>query len=757
MLIVDKQSELMFLRRWDTPDVLRRFRFPKRRQGAEELCCLLENSKPPRGEDVILHVLRAFRQLRSAIPVRDPRQSIIVLNAFLVGTEAARLGVLDEEVWLGSRTVGDALDALQDTPYALSGEPRVEDTVRGTGIGNLLRHFTEPEPTTGLRLEPGLLLRHAAGQLYQEAHLLIETEHRQLSLPGLASDEMPRGVLQRDVRFTPVALARTLVQQSLDALPERVFDHSKLVILDPACGSGVFLQEALRELQARSYTGTVVLKGFDISPVSCEIARFCLGRSKLDAMGSAMDVKVEVHECDGLAEDWGHPDLVLMNPPFIPWDRMNGEQQRIVSSRLGRLKTGRVDMAMAFVWRGAEALREGAVMASVLPAALLETNSGEKWREALADRGSLRLLGRFRGYGFFRSSMVEPAFLVLARPTGREPQAHQHIRVVIADEGAEGAAMRGLRRHRDLDVPEVAETWEVFDVASGAVAPASWLPRSGRYLRLIEKLSAFGMPRVRELFHVRQGIRTGRNPAFVLKAEDLARLPTGEQGFFRPVADIEEGRSVSQRFVFYPYDDNGPLLNTEQEVQDRVLTYYEQWLAPAKHDLMQRRRVDPARWWELLHERTWQRSRRPKIVTKYFGQRGSFAFDDRGEYVVLQGYAWLWRRESLGDEPHFTDTPLPWAYLALLNSPVFESILACFCPRVKGGQFNLSTRFIGPVPLPDLWDDHTVSADTVQRLAELGQLIHRGNMPDPAALDSAAAPFYGLSGSDARAVRIPRN
>ena len=121
----------------------------------------------------------------------------------------------------------------------------------------------------------------------------------------------------------------------------------------------------------------------------------------------------------------------------------------------------------------------------------------------------------------------------------------------------------------------------------------------------------------------------------------------------------------------------------------------------------------------------------PRLVTTYFGRRGSFAFDAKGEYVVLQGYGWGWKGyDDDQDNPEvapFERSPLPWAYLALLNSDVFEVFTEYFCPRVRGGQFNLSDRFIARAFLPDLSDETYQMDDTVTALAEIGRKIHDGH------------------------------
>ena len=234
--------------------------------------------------------------------------------------------------------------------------------VRETILDDVLfRYFLLPEPTTGCRLAPDMLLRHASGQLYQEAHLRLEREFRQGFLPGLASDAPTGGLLTKDVRLTPSALARALVEQAIAAIGRGTTAEQpeELDILDPACGSGVFLQEALRALVARGYSGTLTLRGFDASPVSCEISKFCLERVKRDLPTARVSIDIRKVD-DSLQEDWGAPDLILMNPPFVPWERMPPAGQEVVNHELGDLAKFRADLAMAFIWKGVKALSPNA-------------------------------------------------------------------------------------------------------------------------------------------------------------------------------------------------------------------------------------------------------------------------------------------------------------------------------------------------------------------------------------------------------------
>ena len=248
-----------------------------------------EKAPAPRAEDVILFALARFRLVRNSLPSSDGLDSIKVFNLLLAGAEAVCAGQIAEEDWLKCRKVGDAIEHVAGGGGSTTALNDLSKPIRETILDDVLfSHFLLPEPTTGCRLAPDMLLRHASGQLYQEAHWRLEQEFRQVFLPGMASDARTGGLLRKDVRFTPPALARALVERALAAigLGTAAEQPQELDILDPACGSGVFLQEALRELAARGYSGTLTLRGFDSSPISCEISKFCLERVKRDLPAS---------------------------------------------------------------------------------------------------------------------------------------------------------------------------------------------------------------------------------------------------------------------------------------------------------------------------------------------------------------------------------------------------------------------------------------------------------------------------------------
>lgn len=236
------------------------------------------------------------------------------------------------------------------------------------------------------------------------------------------------------------------------------------------------------------------------------------------------------------------------------------------------------------------------------------------------------------------------------------------------------------------------------------------------------------LPRVRDLFEVTYGVRTGLNDAFLITKDSWLNLPDNERGFFRNAIvnkSIRDGFLSDIIFCFYPYGKYRIL--SEDDLLKKVPTFFKR-LQRYQSRLAKRPDVAPEKWWELNRPREdWQIRVEPKIVSTYFGRAGSFAWDVTGTFLVVQGWAWLPRSKPLTSK-------VGLAYIALLNSPMFSELLSAVSNNVGGGQWDLSARFVNKVAIPDLnssgFDPHLLS-----RLTDAGTCICRGDIVPDAILN----------------------
>jgi hypothetical protein len=735
-VIADKRQDMVYLRRWDAPTNIRQFQVPRQEQAAIDLLHILQSVEPLQVPDVIQHVLHAFRLIRETKACSDALWAVRVLNSLLLAADGVRRGRIDRRELERASTIGGAIKTLGPRARSLAEVDKLPRGIRDQDLGVLGQYFLQPDSRTGLQLYPDLLFRHASSKLYQEAHLELERRPQQLAFPGMGSTAEPRGSLRRDVRFTPANLARALAQQAVQALSKL---PDRIVVLDPACGSGIFLQECLRELDSRDYRGLARILGYDISAVSTCMSRFCLKHAVSDLSGFKADVEVE--KANSLRRDWPATDLILMNPPFIPLTDLDADQRQEVIDTLGDMNTGRVDIAMAFVLKAVQSLRPGGVLGCVLPGSVLYGDSGLKWRERLQQDMDIILMGRFEGYRYFPTSLVETCFLILRRKAERL-RTLPAVEILIAEEGTEDAALRALRLPEE-DPRRSTGGVEVFPIDPKDTTADSWRPLRRAVYECRRELLSRGLPRIDSLFLIHQGARTGDNDAFIISADVYAGLKS-ERQYFRPAAGgetIRRGQFLRTQYVFYPYGPDGLLLQTEEELKQRVPQYFKRWLQPRRKQLEQRAKITC--WWGLTWPRPWQFRKSPRLVSAYFGASGSFAFDTAGEYAVVNGFSWEWRKPS-PEGGGFATTRLPWAYLALLNSSIFERMLSWFSIPLQGGQLRLEARFLSRIPMPDLTSGDAPT-DLVQELVNLGQMICRGKLEDVRnRLDHAAATAWGV-------------
>jgi adenine-specific DNA-methyltransferase len=743
-VIIDESRDVCLIRRWDAPSSLQEHPIPDATQ-ATQLPQRFQCLEHPELPTVVDRSLQAFRFVRNGIEELRGTDidAIRVFNCLLMWAEVSK----GQSAVSSSTDLATAVSYLSEHALLNYHPEDFSQSVRAYRLSEAVDLLLKGKKNEPYFLDTDLLIRHAGGTLFQEAHIEIEKSslpHRQptLFLELWASDEPRHGKAKRDAHFTPPTLARLLVEQSLAELTRiKGSLPTAISVLDPACGSGVFFIETIRELSG----GTVAsldMHGFDNTTISRIMSEFSLQRTIEDySSGKAV---FEIFQGDSLQVlKWGEPSIILMNPPFSSWSSMSRNERAAVKATLGNWYSGHSDSALAFLAKAVRSLRPGSVLGSVVPAALLESKAAEKFRRSILASSdiSIRLIGRFRGYGYFRDAIVEPAFIVLSR-NQRKPG--DKIRFLLAESGHEDKSIRASRNNEWTNDVE-GDGFELFSATYDAISPISWMPRPRRGDKLLRGLSAKDtISTVGKLFDTNLGVRPGLKRAFLVPASSLKRLaPTAnERRYFRPVADtISNAKIIPDTYIFYPYGNDGKLtIKSEADLSRAVPVFYRECLLADRDNLAARRSQRNRHWWELVEPRpTWQGRREPKIVSQAFGKQGGFAFDDTGECVVVQGVAWLIIDHDL------VTTDLPWAYVALLNSEIFERIIGFYCPRVGGGQYEVYPKYVDQLPIPDLKKS---DARTKSFLAKTGREMASGGQIDQHALNRITCAAYGTAEID---------
>ena len=257
--------------------------------------------------------------------------------------------------------------------------------------------------------------------------------------------------------YTPMFLADTVISQVWDTLSDTTKETGHF--LDPACGSGVFLVRSFQRL-CEHWRGTRKsgkirwdsllgilsrLHGWDIDSRAVRVAVFSLYIALLEEV-SPPDIRRLIRRGRRLPALWGknlrrrdffkiqadevQADVLIGNPPWLSRSGEDGEDRSSVKwCHDERLLIPGKEEAWAFVWKSLRHLREGGIVAFLLPAMAFLHNHA---KNAVAARNRLlrdvRIL-RIINFADLRFQLFEgavrPAALIIFGPSDRKAPAYR--------------------------------------------------------------------------------------------------------------------------------------------------------------------------------------------------------------------------------------------------------------------------------------------------------------------------------------------
>ncbi|UHC14460.1 N-6 DNA methylase [Methylobacterium currus] len=662
----------------------------------------LRNDKVDGSKSIIEHSIDLFRSIRNLVH-KARIEDEASMSAYL-----AILGALSK----GIEPYGANLRDVAQIFSLPRGATDIVAELPQPALSNIINSFSFPSMgNKNISTLPALALRHASGSIFQEAHhhLVGGPPIDMFDYVGPArAAKPPRSV----VHFTPPSLARALCEQALIALGD-LQQRKQLIVADFACGSGAFLIEALRALERMNYRGRIILIGRDISHTAVDMARFVIRIAAEEWPGKGR-VHLDLEVSDSLRRNENiTADVIVMNPPFAQWQNMSEVEREMFTTEVRGESIGRPDLSMVFVLRALNHLGKNGAMAVLLPASVIEARSGAHWRNRISERSSIYLTAIFDNQRLFSHALVRVGALVLTRRDSRE---RTDLRAGNGPEDA-GDALRALRRGRDDVGGSPRSTFTIRRTRQDSAA-AGW-SRSASSGELSKRAISSGLPTVSSMFSIQQGIRTGENAAFVITDKHLFALPSSERLYFRLAITsrgISEGRITKYSNVFYPYNMSSRLISSEEELKDKMPNYYNH-LLKFKSKLLNRRGRNK-NWWELSERRRELERDQPVFVSKYWAGPGGFVAKTDVNSVVLQGFGWTAigeYKEKIGS--NFADQDISAAYLAILNSRTFFSLVAEHAPPTGGGQLDMSRRYLERVPIVDLVHSYEKKLPVIAELA----------------------------------------
>jgi len=490
-----------------------------------------------------------------------------------------------------------------------------------------------------------------------------------------------------------------------------------LRIVDPACGSGVFLVMAFDFLKAEltrvnekvaaleGKTGHIDdlidpdseilsnnLFGVDVNAESVEITKLSLW-IKTARRGKALDsLSRNIRVGDSLIEDgnfayldhafsWnaafahvfaeGGFDVVLGNPPYVRMEFLKALKLHMETRY--EVVSDRADLYYYFYERGLRLLKPGGRLGYISSNTFFKTGSGRPLREYLLREATIESVVDFGDLQLFEGVTTYPAIVILKR--GPAPNDHQ------------------LRFWKVDAVPDTnfLASWEagLGPYPQAALGAGSWELEKPALRALREKIRT-GRKTLKEVYgSPLYGIKTGLNAAFVIDTPTKERLCAQDPRSAELLKPFLEGKDLKRwraeprgRWLIY-IPKNRIDIENYPAIRD--------WLSPFKDRL--EKRATKQEWFELQQAQEAYASRFAalKISYPHFNAERNFSFEPRGAFSNDKSYM-----VSSGD----------LALLSLLNSRVIWFLLSSMSPPVRGSYHELRVQYVEKMPIPS-WSEGT--------------------------------------------------
>lgn len=532
------------------------------------------------------------------------------------------------------------------------------------------------------------------------------------------------------VVYTPlhlVGLVLDLAQYS-DASP--LHAHR---LLDPACGAGAFLAEAVVRLAASLQAGGVELASRAGGAAFLEAVERCLFGVDIDPFARSMTIDAvrgavsseirqpipegffdaNVIETDFLDADdlsrWSASfDFVVGNPPYVSNTRIPVAARERLRSTF-ESAVGRLDLYTLFMERGLELLRPGGRLAFITPNKFLANLTSRPLRRLILRESVVHCVANFRSHKVFEDAATVPCVTVLEKAG-----ADRTVRFLECSV-APRAPMVVIQSEWDHpQPPKDGAPWRFLSPETSDLVRRlrSDHPRLGSQAR---RISA--------------GIATGRDGIFVLPRDEAAYIETAVRHPAVRGRDLGPSRLSDPGLdILVPYlpDSYGRPRLVDLDEYPGLRSYLE----PHRRDLEARHCV--RKWgkaWYDLHD-PWSEdvTGATKILVPDVADHNRFVLD-RGRFCPLHSAYFIVPTEV---DPDFLT--------ALLNSTPFEFLVRVTAPTVKDGFSRYRKQFLEDLPVP------AAPPEALEKVVSLSG-ASRG------ALDLAVTRLLGLDERDLQAMR----
>ena len=551
-------------------------------------------------------------------------------------------------------------------------------------------------------------------------------------------------------------------QRLLDQLQQYRNWLLQITILDPACGSGAFLNAALQflmaehklidEMEAKVAGSAIVfqdvensilehnLYGVDINEESVEIAQLALWlrtakpHRKLNSLNQNIKCGNSLISDPAIAGekafDWqkefpqvfenGGFDVVIGNPPYVQLQSM-GEMSDVYAKCGFETYNKSADLYCLFTEQGYKLLKPGGMQSFIMPNKWMLVAYGKELRKFFS-KTDLQQIINFGDIQFFDEATIYVCIFVTRKPYLTKCQTLCEVQAL---------SLNPKNYHGDFlhEVPDQLTAYpaEIF-------GEAEWIIQPKAHFNILQKMQN-GIALKDMPISINYGIKTGYNDAFFIDEDTRERLISEDPKSAELIKPLLRGRDIKAWFsgwdylylLFVPWhfplhlesSIQGCSAEAEFEFEDQYPAIYH-YLENYKDKLSARNRAETGIRYEWYALQRWaadyyEEFLKPKIMYPNMTSVFPFVYDEFG---------------FLGNDKTFMitakDDSVNLKFItAILNSKLCKLWIWYNCPELQGGTREIRKVYFENFRIPHCDDPSTLSALTDQQIQQVSQLQHK--------------------------------
>lgn len=508
-----------------------------------------------------------------------------------------------------------------------------------------------------------------------------------------------------DERFKKLNGAFYTPYPIVDYINSRVISENKnkdIRVIDPACGSGAFLVDALLKLKQKinkSFKELVEenIFGIDIDPRAVNRTKILLSLVVFENEGKIPE-RFNIYNGNSLDKNFLRETLgslrfnaIVGNPPYVRIQNLGEEMKRIIR-KYWKFVGGDTDIFIPFIELGIELLAENGKMGYITPNSYFTTHAGKNLRRFLKVNKYIKEIVDFGHYQVFEGITTYTAITIISK----EPKKYFILKKIRSNEG-----LRNLKK---------VEGEKIYFEELG---PEKWTLASSKEKEMVSLIEN-SFYKLKDVADIRVGLATLADKVYIIekpveRGEYLVKHFSGrefliEKEITKEIIKVSRAKSEedilnNKRRIIFPYKEVGSkyIIMEEEELREKFPKTYE-YLLSCKSILTTRDKgkKEYETWYAFGRTQGINTTFGKKILTPPMALRPTFIVCEKENATFYSGYGIFPRKKP------FTDLYL---LKKILNSEIMAVYIETTAKSYQGGWKAYTKTFIENFGLPPLSDD----------------------------------------------------